>query len=73
MICKWCGKECSDMAAHRERIETTEDLLPKPGSKEFERARRAVARELKWDVENVMNWEVRSYLMRKIENDARTE
>ena len=33
-----------------------------PGGKHFEKARRAVARELKWEVGNVLDWEVRSYL-----------
>ena len=39
---------------------------PDRGTPAFEKARRAVARELGWKVENVMDWEVRSYLDRRV-------
>lgn len=36
--------------------------LWEPGGRHFEKARGIVARKLKWKSENVMAWEVRSYL-----------
>lgn len=49
------------------------DFLAEPGSPVFERCRRAVARELKWKPENVMDWEVRSYIRIKGEREASTK
>lgn len=48
------------------------DFLPLPGSEAFERCRRNVARKLRWKVENVMDWEVRSYIKEQIDGEART-
>ena len=46
------------------------DFLAEPGSEAFERCRRIVARERKWKPENVMDWEVRSYIRMKGEEEA---
>lgn len=48
------------------------DFLPEPGSEAFERCRRVVARKLKWKPENVMDWEVRSYILMKADDEAST-
>lgn len=49
------------------------DFLAEPGSPAFERCRCAVARKLKWKPENVMDWEVRSYIRMKGEREASTK
>lgn len=49
-----------------------DDFLPKPGSETFERCRKIVARKLRWKVENVMDWEVRSYMLEQIDKEAAT-
>jgi hypothetical protein len=49
------------------------DFMPEPGSKAFERCRRIIARKLKWKAENVMNEEVRWYILEQIDNEAATK
>lgn len=49
------------------------DFMPEPGSKAFERCRRAIARKLKWKAENVMDCEVRWYILEKINDEASTK
>lgn len=52
---------------------TPSDFMPEPGSKAFERCRRIVARKLKWKAENVMDCEVRWYILEQIDDAARTK
>jgi hypothetical protein len=48
------------------------DFMPEPGSEAFERCRKIVARKLRWKVANVMDWEVRSYILEQINDEAST-
>lgn len=52
---------------------TPSDFMPEPGSKAFERCRRAIAKKLKWKAENVMNCEVRWYILEQIDAIASTK
>ncbi len=49
------------------------DFMPQPGSEAFERCRQAVARKLKWKPENVMDCEVRWYILEQIDHQAATK